>query len=217
MWRIIIAICSILLGTTEARPKYTSSSRSYTKRTTYSPSTYSGYRGGYGGSYTNVYVGGGGYYYMPAYYGYHSTVVVGGGGGGGLCVLLCILIFIVFLLSATGNFDQRDEDYHEYNDGFRVEEEVVTINEANFSYPMGCGPGIAPLPVPPPQTLQPGMYVPQPYCHSGHVMQWFNYVPPTYPGALGVTCEVCQKDIPVEFWFVHCPMCQVDLCQPCAN
>ena len=105
MWRIIIAICSILLGTTEARPKYTPSSRSYTKTTTYSPSTYYGYRGGYvGGSYTNVYIGGGGYYYVPAYYGYHSTVVVGGGGGaGGLCCLLCFIIFFVILISASGN------------------------------------------------------------------------------------------------------------------
>ena len=219
MIKNLLALACFLSSAVDASAKYSPSYSTYKKTTTtYTPTTYSSGYSGYGG-HTSVYV-------APTYsYGYnnrgHTTVVATGGGGSAVgCIICCLVVFVLFAIVAANGRGGSSDEYEQVEHGgvtTVVEETVTVVNPPNFSFPMGFGPGIPPPPVPPPQMIPPGMYVPQTYCSAGHAMQWFNMVPPTYPGAMGVTCEVCTKDIPVDYWFTHCPMCQVDLCQPCAN
>ena len=44
---------------------------------------------------------------------------------------------------------------------------------------------------------------------------WCNYNP--YPGAVGVTCDICDRDIAYQYWFHHCRSCETDYCQKCGQ
>lgn len=60
-----------------------------------------------------------------------------------------------------------------------------------------------------------GGHKPQTYCDSGHQMNWLNANP--YPGSVAVTCDKCNRDIAVAYWFHHCNACESDYCQQCGK
>lgn len=44
-------------------------------------------------------------------------------------------------------------------------------------------------------------------------MKWLNTNP--YPGAVAVTCDICNQDIAIAYWYHHCYTCESDFCQKC--
>ena len=137
-----------------------------------------------------------------------------------ICGVFCIICCALFAAAGKGGASDDDGEPHHEDGGTvtTVVEEVIVHHDdgKDYAYPMGFGPGVPPPPVSPQQAYPPGMYVPQTYSREGNIMQWYNCMPPTYPGATGLECQNCNRAIPMEFWFVHDPMAQVDLCQPCA-
>ena len=76
-------------------------------------------------------------------------------------------------------------------------------------------PGMQPgMPGMQPQPGMPG-YKPTTYTAQGLPMRWMNTNP--YPGAVAVTCDLCQRDIAVAYWFHHCDASQTDYCQQCGK
>ena len=74
---------------------------------------------------------------------------------------------------------------------------------------MGMGGGMGGMMMQQPNTG--GRYS---YCDDGHQMQYINTDP--YQGE-GVTCDLCDRAVPVQYWFQHCYECETDYCQNCGN
>ena len=180
---------ALLASLVDAKAYYGSKSYSYS----YSYSTYKP-------SYSS-------YYYTYSYHPSGTVVVSGGGGAGGLIAALIIAFIIIVIVCSRGG--------HHGNDGF-VEHHTVTVVETKERvFPPGWNESMMP-PMHPP-GFEPGNVMQQGFawCQNNHQMTWLNAIP--YPGATGVECDRCKRDIAVAYWFHHCYGCESDMCQNCAG
>jgi hypothetical protein len=55
----------------------------------------------------------------------------------------------------------------------------------------------------------------QVFCNDGHQMQWSNQN--HYPGADATVCDICDRDIAMQFGYNHCFQCESDFCPNCTE